>query len=331
MVKKILVVTAGCDSQGHILPITETQKAQLEDETMLAASGASHTHGLGNHHGPAHGVSTSGMGGGEARASAGSTGDEPLGYAALTFEALSPCCTGPVVQTMPALAEALRLDWAFIDEGQKLSDFKVLAMDMDSTVINIECIDEIADFCGKKAEVAAITEAAMRGEIADYGESLRRRVALLKGLPESVLRKVIDERLQINPGARELVAAAKAAGLHTLLVSGGFTQFTRHVAQALGFDQVKCNALEIRDGHLTGGLVDELVDGAVKKATFEAACAMRGATSAQGIAIGDGANDLPMMSVAGMSVAYRAKPAVAEKASRQIRFGRLDSVLVGIG
>jgi phosphoserine phosphatase len=319
MAKKILVVTPGCDAQGHLLPITEAQKAQLEDETMLAASGVSYGPGLRNTGAPAHTHALEGVGG------------EPVGYAALTFEALSPCCTGPVVQAMPALAEALRLDWAFINEGQKLSDFKVLAMDMDSTVINIECIDEIADFCGKKAEVAAITEAAMRGEIADYGESLRRRVALLKGLPESVLQKVIDERLQINPGARELVAAAKAAGLHTLLVSGGFTQFTRHVAQALGFDQVKCNELEIRDGVLTGGLVGELVDGAVKKSTFEAACGTRGAAPTQGIAIGDGANDLPMMSVAGISVAYRAKPAVAEKASRQIRFGRLDSVLVGMG
>ncbi|MFM1881351.1 MAG: hypothetical protein RLZZ344_1585 [Pseudomonadota bacterium] len=312
MAKKILVVTPGCDAQGHIVPITETQKAQLEDETMLSVAATTLLSEVSSE-------------------SVGSGASDESGYLSLRFEPLSPCCTGPVVQTMPNVAEELRVDWAFVNEDQKLSDFKVLAMDMDSTVINIECIDEIADFCGKKAEVAAITEAAMRGEIADYGESLRRRVALLKGLPESVLQKVIDERLQINPGARELVAAGKAAGLHTLLVSGGFTQFTRHVAQELGFDQVKCNALEIVDGQLTGGLVGELVDGSVKKATFEAACAAHGATPAQGIAIGDGANDLPMMSVAGMSVAYRAKPAVAEKASRQIRFGRLDSILVGLG
>ena len=213
----------------------------------------------------------------------------------------------------------------------RLADFKLAAFDMDSTLINIECIDEIAAAAGKKAEVAAITEAAMRGEIADFKDSLRRRLALLKGVPEAALDDVLKTRLQFNPGARELCAALKAAGLKLLLVSGGFTHFTRFVAAELGMDFVRSNELEITDGALTGGLVmqawGEICDGEEKRRMLLACCAEIGCTPAQAIAVGDGANDLPMMAAAGLSVAFHAKPKVREQAQVAINDGGLDRLL----
>ena len=213
----------------------------------------------------------------------------------------------------------------------RLADFRIAAFDMDSTLINIECVDEIADAAGRKAEVAAITEAAMRGEIADYKESLRRRLALLQGVPEAAIEQVLRERLQFNPGARELCAAFKAAGLKLLLVSGGFTHFTRHVAAELGMDFVRSNELEIVDGHLTGGLIaqpwGDICDGAEKRRMLLESCAQIGASPKQAIAIGDGANDLPMMGEAGLSVAYHAKPKVREQAMVAINAGGLDRLL----
>ena len=213
----------------------------------------------------------------------------------------------------------------------RLSDFKLAAFDMDSTLINIECVDEIADAAGRKAEVAAITEAAMRGEIADYQQSLRQRLALLKGVPETVLEQVLRQRLQFNPGARELCAALKAAGLKLVLVSGGFTYFTRFVAAELGMDFVRSNELEIVDGHLTGGLVaqpwGEICDGAEKRRMLLESCAQIGVSPKQAIAVGDGANDLPMMAEAGLSVAYHAKPKVREQAMVAINEGGLDRLL----
>ena len=212
-----------------------------------------------------------------------------------------------------------------------LADFKLAAFDMDSTLINIECIDEIAAAAGKKAEVAAITEAAMRGEITDFKDSLRRRLALLKGVPEAALDDVLKTRLQFNPGARELCAALKAAGLKLLLVSGGFTHFTRFVAAELGMDFVRSNELEITDGALTGGLVmqawGEICDGEEKRRMLLACCAEIGCTPAQAIAVGDGANDLPMMAAAGLSVAFHAKPKVREQAQVAINDGGLDRLL----
>jgi phosphoserine phosphatase len=213
----------------------------------------------------------------------------------------------------------------------RLRDFKLIAFDMDSTLINIECVDEIADAAGRKAEVAAITEAAMRGEIADYKDSLRRRVALLKGVPVSAMQQVLDERLQLNPGAEKLVQACQAVGMKTLLVSGGFTFFTDPVRDRLKIDHTRSNVLEVSDGKLTGRMVDQpwgdICDGEEKRRMLLATCAALGIKPAQAIAMGDGANDLPMMGVAGLSVAYHAKPKVREHAMVAINSGGLDRVL----
>ena len=213
----------------------------------------------------------------------------------------------------------------------RLADFGLAAFDMDSTLISIECVDEIAAMAGKKAEVSAITEAAMRGEIADYKESLRRRVALLAGLPASTLQRVYDERLRFNPGAERLVAACTAAGLKTLLVSGGFTFFTDRVQARLGIDFARSNVLEIEDGLLTGRMVDQpwgdICDGEEKKKMLLETCAALGIAPSRSIAVGDGANDLPMMAAAGLSVAYHAKPRVREAAHVAIDDGGLDRLL----
>ena len=213
----------------------------------------------------------------------------------------------------------------------RLGDFKLIAFDMDSTLINIECIDEIADAVGRKAEVAAITEAAMRGEITDFKDSLRRRLALLKGVTLADLEAVKRDRLRLNPGAAELVAACKDAGMKVLLVSGGFTFFAEHVCALLGIDFMRSNELEIKDSALTGGLVmqpwGEICDGAEKRKTLLEICAQLGIQPEQAIAMGDGANDLPMMGAAGLSVAYHAKPAVREQAIVAINSGGLDRLL----
>ena len=212
-----------------------------------------------------------------------------------------------------------------------LEDFRLIAFDMDSTLINIECVDEIADAAGRKAEVAAITEAAMRGEIADYKDSLRRRVALLQGVPVAAMEQVWNERLRLNPGAEALVAACRAAGLRTLLVSGGFTFFTDRVRDRLQLDFTRSNVLEVAGGTLTGRLVDQpwgdICDGAEKRRMLLQTCERIGCSPRQAIAVGDGANDLPMMGEAGLSVAYHAKPRVREQAMVSIEQGGLDRLL----
>ena len=200
-------------------------------------------------------------------------------------------------------------------------------MDMDSTLINIECIDEIADFTGKKAAVAAITEATMRGEIKDFKESLRRRVALLEGVHADALESVYRERLRPNPGAIELLAGGNERGLYTLLVSGGFTFFTEKLRQQLGFKQTQANTLEIIDGKLTGKVLGDIVDGAAKAAYLDEACRILNCTKASSITMGDGANDLIMMNDSGISVAYRAKPVVKEKADAAFDHVGLDAAL----
>lgn len=223
------------------------------------------------------------------------------------------------------------LDIKLTTPDLKLGDFKLIAFDMDSTLINIECVDEIADAAGRKAEVAAITEAAMRGEITDYKESLRRRVALLKGVSVDSMDEVYHQRLKLNPGAAELVHACKAAGMKTLLVSGGFTFFTDRVKGELGIDYTRSNVLEVENGLLTGRMVDQpwgdICDGEEKKKMLLETCGMLAISPLQAIAMGDGANDLPMMGVAGLSVAYHAKPRVREQAMVAINEGGLDRLL----
>jgi len=214
----------------------------------------------------------------------------------------------------------------------KLADYRLVAFDMDSTLINIECVDEIAEAAGRKAEVAAITEAAMRGEISDYKESLRRRVALLRGVPGAALHTVYSNHLQLNPGVERFVQACRAAGMKTLLVSGGFTFFSDRIQARLHLDAARANVLELdAHGALTGRLVDQpwgdIVDGDEKRRTVLDTCAQMGIAPAQAIAVGDGANDLPMMGAVGLSIAYHPKPAVREQAMLAIVSGGLDRAL----
>ena len=218
-----------------------------------------------------------------------------------------------------------------IQPALELNQFKLIAFDMDSTLINIECIDEIADAAGRKAEVSAITEAAMRGEITDFKDSLRKRVALLKGVPQEALDDVFNNRLRLNLGAKALVNACKQHGMKVLLVSGGFTFFADRVQHMLNIDFTRSNILEIADGYLTGRLVDQawgdICDGAEKRKKLLETCADMGIKPEQSIAMGDGANDLLMMGVAGLSVAYHAKPKVREQAMVSIQEGGLDRLL----
>ncbi len=225
---------------------------------------------------------------------------------------------------LPDLADGV--DWALVPAARRLADFRVLALDMDSTLVAMETIDELGEASGTKAQIAAITEAAMRGEIADYAESLRRRLALLAGTPLTVLEQVYA-RMQLNPGAERLIAAAKAAGLTVLLATGGFTWFAERLQQRLGLDRIRANELEIRDGALTGRVLGAIVDGAGKRQALLEACAELGCAPRQAIAIGDGANDLPMLGAAGLGVAYHAKPAVRDAADVALNVCGLDALL----
>ena len=231
-------------------------------------------------------------------------------------------------ENLRAIAARFNSDLCFLDVDLQPIDIKILAMDMDSTLINIECIDEIADFTGKKAAVAQITEATMRGEIKDFQESLRRRVALLEGASVDALEAVYRERLRPNPGAVELLAGANERGLYTLLVSGGFTFFTEKLRQQLGFKQAQANTLEIIDGKLTGKVLGNIVDGVAKAAYLDEACRLLGCTKANAMTIGDGANDLIMMNGSGISIAYKAKPIVKEKADAAFDRVGLDAALL---
>jgi phosphoserine phosphatase len=213
----------------------------------------------------------------------------------------------------------------------KLADFKLVAFDMDSTLINIECVDEIAEAAGRKAEVAAITEAAMLGEITNYADSLRRRLALLRGVPLAALETVYAQHLQLNPGVETFVQACQAAGLKTLLVSGGFTFFSERVRTRLKLDYARANMLDIVGGRLTGELVPRpwgtVVDGVEKRRVLLEVAELMGIAPEQTIAVGDGANDLPMMAVAGLSIAFHSKPAVRELAMLSITAGGMDRAL----
>jgi phosphoserine phosphatase len=222
--------------------------------------------------------------------------------------------------------EARRIDYAFIPEGRRFADLKLLAMDMDSTLITIECIDELGDLAGKKAEIAAVTAQAMRGEIA-YPESLRRRVAAIAGLEETALARVYEERLKLTPGADALISACKKHHVKILLVSGGFTFFTERLKERLGLDHTISNVLEVKSGKLTGALVGSIVDADAKAAKFRQVLSALKAKRQESVAIGDGANDLKMMSEAGFSVAFRAKPVVRAQATCALNWSGLDAVL----
>jgi phosphoserine phosphatase len=225
-----------------------------------------------------------------------------------------------------AWCEARRLDHAWVPEGRRFDRLKLLAMDMDSTLITIECIDELGSCLGKKEEISAITAQAMRGEI-DYPDSLRRRVALLAGAGEDVLQEVYDEKLRLTPGAEALITRSRRHGVKLLLVSGGFTFFTERLRARLGFDDTISNVLEVAGGKLTGAVLGSIVDASAKAAKFRQMAQRLGAAREQTVAIGDGANDLAMLAEAGTSIAFHAKPVVREKATHALDFSGLDGVL----
>lgn len=225
-----------------------------------------------------------------------------------------------------ALCDAAGIDYAFVPAGRRLADFGLFVTDMDSTLIDIECIDEIAGQCGKKAEVAEITEAAMRGEI-DFRQSLTRRVALLEGLDAEALDTVYRERLRLNPGARELLTALKALGITTVLVSGGFTYFTERLKAELGFDHAYANTLERVDGKLTGKVTGAVVDAQAKADHLTRIRQQLDLPADRVIAAGDGANDLPMFRAAGFRVAFKAKPVLRAQADCSLNHSGLDAVL----
>lgn len=230
-------------------------------------------------------------------------------------------------EEVAARCAELNIDLARLDRIQPFSDCRILAMDMDSTLINIECIDEIADIAGRKEQVATITEAAMRGEIKDFSESLTRRVALLKGVPAQALERVYDERLHLNAGAARLIESAHQSGLKTLLVSGGFTFFTQRLQARLGLSEIHANTLEIENGLLTGRVLGPIIDAQAKADKLTALAQNLGARTDQIIAMGDGANDLKMLSLAKYGVAYRAKPVVRAQAPFALDNSGLDAVL----
>jgi len=234
-------------------------------------------------------------------------------HGAVPTDAIAPYC------------ENARIDYAFMPEGRRFSDLKLLAMDMDSTLITIECIDDLGDLAGCKTEIAAITAQAMRGEL-DYPQSLRERVGLLTGLQETALTRVYDERLRLTPGAEQLLAACRKHGIKLLLVSGGFTFFTDRLKQRLGIDYTISNRLETKNGQLTGKLIGDIVDANAKAVKFTAVMRELGASREETVAIGDGANDLKMMAQAGVSIAFHAKPVVRAQANCAISWCGLDAV-----
>ncbi len=207
---------------------------------------------------------------------------------------------------------------------------KLIVADMDSTMITVECIDELADYAGIKAEVAAVTEAAMRGEL-DFEAALDGRVALLKGMAAEVIAQCRAERVRLMPGARALVRTMRASGASAVLVSGGFTQFANPVADEIGFERAVANELLIADGRLTGKVAKPIVDSATKRRVLEAELARIGCGPAGALAVGDGANDIPMIEAAGLGVAYHAKPKTAAAAGASVRFGDLSVLLYAQG
>lgn len=222
--------------------------------------------------------------------------------------------------------EEHQLDYAFVPASRKLSDFGLVVMDMDSTLITIECIDEIADFHGLKAQVAEITASAMRGEI-DFKESLRQRVELLEGTDEDALARVYEERLKLSPGADKFLAHLRERNIKTLLVSGGFTYFTERLRARLNLDYAHSNTLEIEDGKLTGRVLGDIVDAEGKLTELKRVRDLLGLKQEQVIGVGDGANDLKFLAACGVSIAYRAKPVVRAQTTYAISHVGLDGIL----
>jgi phosphoserine phosphatase len=230
------------------------------------------------------------------------------------------------VDSIAPYCEKAKIDHGFVPDGRRFADLKLVGMDMDSTLITIECIDELGDLAGLKTEIAGITAQAMRGEL-DYPQSLRKRVGLLAGLPENSLLRIYEERLKLTTGAEELIAGCKKHGVKLLLVSGGFTFFTDRLKDRLAIDYTISNRLEVSGGKLTGQVLGDIVDADAKAAKFRAVMKELGASREQTVAIGDGANDLKMMAEAGVSVAFHAKPVVRAQASCAITYCGLDAVV----
>ncbi len=262
----------------------------------------------------------------EAARAAGAGPLRPLGPEAAEA-ALPDADPGRLAAARAALAGASVDVNAVAQEGR---DKRLLVADMDSTIIGVECIDEIADMAGVKPQVAAITEAAMRGEL-DFEGALAARVALLEGLEEAALARVFVERVRLNPGAATLARTMAARGAATALLSGGFTYFSARVAAAAGFATHHANTLEARDGRLTGRVVPPVFGREGKRARLEAMAAERGLPLSAAVAVGDGANDLAMVQAAGLGVAYRAKPALAEAADARLDHSDLSAILHLIG
>jgi len=219
-----------------------------------------------------------------------------------------------------------KLDFAFVPEKLKLADFGLLAMDMDSTFITIEVIDELADLKGIREQVSEITASSVRGEI-EFADSVRRRVALLAGLDASALQKVYDERLRLSPGAEKMLAALKAAGVKTFLITSGFTFFAERLTKRLKLDFTCSNQLEIVNGKLSGKLVRQIIDADIKALKVEQISKRLGLKKEQVIAMGDGANDLKMMGQAGISIAYHAQPIVRQQTTYAINHVGLDGMI----
>lgn len=224
-----------------------------------------------------------------------------------------------------ALAALPSIDWC-IQENAPDRRKSMLIADMDSTMITVECIDELADFIGAKAKVSEITEAAMRGEL-DFEGALRERVALLEGLSVDMLETCYRERIKIMPGAAELVQTMSAAGAFSALVSGGFTYFTDRISKSIGFMANRANVLDIENGALTGKVVEPICGAAAKLEALHEYCAEHRIKSSQVLAVGDGANDIPMLQAAGLGVAYHAKPKTIEAAHAAVRHGDLTALL----
>ncbi len=245
---------------------------------------------------------------------------------ATAFRLRNASASPDIAVLIAAQCECAKLDYALIPEDRRLADFKLVVMDMDSTLITIETIDELADLVGLKPQVAAITEQAMRGEI-EYNESLQRRVALLKGLDERALQRVYDERLKLSPGAETLLAAAKQHGIKTLLVSGGFTHVTERLKPRLDLDYTYANTLSVANGKLTGEVVGRIVNADAKRDELLRVSSLLGVTREQIIGIGDGANDLKFMAECAVSVAYHAKPIVRGQTTHALNYCGLDAVV----